>query len=256
VKSYARDGRTASESSPKIVKSNYSPNSAADRKTSSQESTLRIMADKLANSGDEFHNVFAEVNAMMVNSKDSESVNPGGFRSIKISDALPIQVVEYQPGGGDNEILMNDEEVELEITQDSGSITNVLNPEDLPKGCNVVAGANRPFVGANGGTIKNHGTADTDMVPGEGQGRQLKCRWTCADVTRPLISTGVTCDSGYEVLYTDTESLVVPKGSLSKHLKGVMIVQRYVRQGKGLYTTKMRVKAHRASPFTRQSGTD
>jgi hypothetical protein len=67
------------------------------------------------------------------------------------------------------------------------------------------------------------------------------------------MSTGITCDSGYEVLYTATESLVVPKGALSKHLQGVMVVQRYKREGKGLYTTKMRVKAPKSADFPRQS---
>ena len=200
------------------------------------EDTTQNLVDQLANAGEDFHKVYGEINAKMSSRDCNQQVN----------------ILEYKPE--ENEILVNDEEVELEITQDSGAILNVLNPEDLPRGCEVIAGSNRPFVGANGGTIKNHGTADVDMIPEQGQGRQVKCRWTCADVTRPLISTGVTCDSGYEVLYTDKESLVVPKGALSKYLKGVMVVQRYTRQGKGLYTTKMKVKAHKASSFPRPSG--
>jgi hypothetical protein len=35
------------------------------------------------------------------------------------------------------EILLNDEVVELTVTMDSGSIVNVVHPEDLPAGCTV-----------------------------------------------------------------------------------------------------------------------
>ena len=176
-----------------------------------------------------------------------------GSLNAQLDNGQPINVLEYKPEEG--EVLLNDEMVELEVTQDSGSITNVLNPHDLPSGCNIVAGQNRPFVGANGGIIKNHGTSDTEMAQQDGRGKAVKCRWTCADVTRPLLSTGVTCDSGYEVLYTDTQALVVPKGALSKHLAGVLVVQQYTRQGKGLYTTRMRVRAsvHKPADFPRQS---
>jgi len=37
----------------------------------------------------------------------------------------------------ESEILLNDEVVELTVTMDSGSIVNVVHPEDLPSGCTV-----------------------------------------------------------------------------------------------------------------------
>ncbi len=107
-------------------------------------------------------------------------------------------------------------------------------------------------MGANGGTIVNHGVTDTMMTPEPGKGQDVRCRWECADVTRPLVSTGVTCDSGYEVLHTATEACVVPSGTLSKFLGSVNVVQRYTRSGKGLYTTKMQMRAAKPG-FTRQS---
>ena len=72
---------------------------------------------------------------------------------------------------------------------------------------------------------------------------QVRCRWDCADVTRPLISTGITCDSGYEVLHTATQAVVVPERSFSKYLSNINVVQKFERRGNGLYTSKMRMKA-------------
>jgi len=163
-----------------------------------------------------------------------------------------VLVLEYEQD--DDEVLLNEEIVEVEVTMDSGSIRNVMNPEDLPSGCDVQRHAQtKNFVGANGGKIINHGTTETHMQQ-EGSA-QVKCRWDCADVTRPLLSTGVTCDSGYEVLHTSDEAVVVPKGTLSKYLSNINIVQKYERHGKGLYTTRMKMKAaaRPASGFTRQN---
>jgi len=153
------------------------------------------------------------------------------------------------------EILLNEPEIEVVVTMDSGSIVNVIHPEDLPSGCRVEKKPNsKNFVGANGGSITNHGVTDTQMTPETGNGQQVRCRWDCAEVTRPLISTGVTCDSGYEVLHTATEACVVPQGTLSRYLGTLNVVQRYTRKGKGLYTTRMKMKAPK-SGFTRPSTT-
>jgi hypothetical protein len=162
-----------------------------------------------------------------------------------------INVVEYECDEG--EVLLNESEVELVLTMDSGSVVNVMHPEDLPAGCEIQKKENSEnFVGANGGAIINHGMTDTQLTPDTGQGQPVRCRWDCAEVTRPLISTGVTCDSGYEVLHTSTEACVVPKGTLSKYLESINVVQRYKRQGKGLYTMRTKMRAPKSS-FTRPS---
>ena len=137
-----------------------------------------------------------------------------------------VLVLEYAEQEG--AVLLNDEVVELEVTMDSGSIVNVLHPEDLPAGCEVEKrSSTRNFVGANGGVIENHGYADTNMQSIDDKGPEIRCRWDCAEVTRPLISTGVTCDSGYEVLHTKDVAMVVPAGALSSMLANINVVQRY-----------------------------
>jgi hypothetical protein len=166
-----------------------------------------------------------------------------------------VLVLEFDSNEEEGEVLLNEEIVEVEVTMDSGSIRNVMHPEDLPAGCQVERQPNtKNFVGANGGKIENHGTTETHMQDVDG-GQNVRCRWDCAEVTRPLISTGITFDSGYEVLHTPTEACVVPAGTLSKYLANVNVVQRYQRRGKGLYTTKMKMRSagSTASGFTRQS---
>ena len=170
------------------------------------------------------------------------------------AEAPSVLVLEYAEQEG--AVLLNDEVVELEVTMDSGSIVNVLHPEDLPAGCEVEKrSTTRNFVGANGGVIENHWYADTTMTPTDDGGPEVRCRWDCADVTRPFVSTGVTCDSGYEVLHTKDAAMVVPAGSLSSMLANINVVQRYTRTGRGLYTTKMKMRAPKipAAGFTRQS---
>ena len=102
---------------------------------------------------------------------------------------------------------------------------------------------------------KKTGEEGTNMKPTDDKGPEIRCRWDCAEVTRPLISTGVTCDSGYEVLHTKDAAMVVPAGALSSMLANINVVQRYTRSGNGLYTTKMKMRAPKipASGFTRQS---
>ena len=81
-----------------------------------------------------------------------------------------------------------------------------------------------------------------------------------AEVTRALHSTGVICDNSKEVLFTDTEAVVVPKGTFSKFLGSVQRVATYKRKG-GLYVAKLKIRQRaaarkksdngKASPFGR-----
>ena len=78
-----------------------------------------------------------------------------------------------------------------------------------------------------------------------------------ADVTRALHSTGLICDTKKEVLFTETEAVVVPAGALSKFLGSLKKVAAYKRKG-GLYVAKMKIRKRvnpdsaSASPFGRQ----
>jgi len=185
-----------------------------------------------------------------------KAFNSGAKTTTRPNDQETIAIVEFAQEDG--AVLVAEEQVQVEVTMDSGSVVNVMHPEDLPSGCQVQkTNKTKNFVGANGGVIANHGVADTQMSPVEqGNGAEVRCRWDCADVTRPLLSTGVTCDSGYEVLHTSDEAVVVPKGSLSRFLKGdVNVVQRFQRKNKGLYITTMNMRAPKASDFTRPSTT-
>ena len=185
-----------------------------------------------------------------------KAFNSSARTTTRFNDQETIAIVEFAQEDG--AILVAEEQVQVEVTMDSGSVVNVMHPEDLPSGCEVQkTSKTKNFVGANGGVIANHGMADTQMAPVEqGNGAEVRCRWECADVTRPLLSTGVTCDSGYEVLHTSDEALVVPKGSLSRFLKSdVNVVQRFQRKNKGLYMMTMNMRAPKASDFTRPSTT-
>ncbi len=152
----------------------------------------------------------------------------------------------------------DDKGPEIRFRWDCAEVTRPLISTGVTcdSGCEVEKRAStRNFVGANGGVIENHGYADTNMKPTDDKGPEIRCRWDCAEVTRPLISTGVTCDSGYEVLHTKDAAMVVPAGALSSMLGSINVVQRYTRSGKGLYTTKMKMRAPKipAAGFTRQS---
>jgi hypothetical protein len=77
-----------------------------------------------------------------------------------------------------------------------------------------------------------------------------------ADVTRALHSTGLICDTKKEVVFTETEAVVVPAGSLSRYLGMIKRIADYKRKG-GLYVAKMKVRRRispsspKASPFGR-----
>ena len=78
-----------------------------------------------------------------------------------------------------------------------------------------------------------------------------------AEVTRALHSTGLICDTKKEVLFTESEAVVVPAGSLSRFLGAIKRLAEYKRKG-GLYVAKMKVRRRiqssdaKASPFGRQ----
>jgi hypothetical protein len=81
-------------------------------------------------------------------------------------------------------------------------------------------------------------------------------------VCRPLHSVSTICDgpaggvSKKEMLYTDTEAVVVPAGALSKFLAGCKRLATYPRVG-GLYVARVKVRnpnrneAVKSEDFTR-----
>ena len=90
-----------------------------------------------------------------------------------------------------------------------------------------------------------------------GNGQTINNVVQVADVTRALHSTGLICDTKKEVLFTQTEAVVVPAGTLSKFQGTIKKLAEYKRKG-GLYVAKMKVRRRvqpgspKASPFGRQ----
>ena len=157
----------------------------------------------------------------------------------KKEDEPNVNMFEYIDES-DEELNNIMEEVEIEVANDSGSAVHVIGPEELPAKVEVVKSKNsKDFRGAGGDGIKNHGKAEVELVTEDG--RVINNVVQVADVTRALHSTGIICDNSKEVLFTDTEAVVVPKGALSRFLGSVQRVLTYKRKG-GLYVAKMKIR--------------
>ena len=157
-------------------------------------------------------------------------------------------------------LAATDDEVTVEVAQDSGCVCHVCCPEQLPASAIVQKPANgqmRRLVAANNTPIENYGI--TQVVMEQENGTELGGSFQVADVSRPLHSTSQICDSksrrcpdGHEVLFTQTTSIVVPAGALSRFLKHCRTIAEYPRKG-GLYVAKMKLKTPKPeSSFTRQ----
>ena len=114
-------------------------------------------------------------------------------------------------------------------------------------------GVNKNMVAANRGEIKNYGTTKVELVNDED--RVIGNTFMVADVTRLLHATGPICDTGKEVLHMARGAVVVPAGTLSKHLRQTKILAKYGRRG-GLYQGKFKIRVPKpkdgAVPFIRQ----
>ena len=163
-------------------------------------------------------------------------------------------------GEADQLLATTEDEVTVEVAQDSGCVCHVCCPEQLPASAIVQKPANgqmRRLVAANNTPIENYG--NTQVVMQQDDGTELGGSFQVADVSRPLHSTSQTCDSksrrcpdGHEVLFTQKTCIVVPAGALSRFLKHCRRVAEYPRKG-GLYVAKMKLKTPKPeSSFTRQ----
>jgi len=157
----------------------------------------------------------------------------------------------------DMSLMMSDEEVEIWVASDSGAVDHVCGPGHIPASIVLKQPSDgkltRNFISASGGSIKNHGAAEINLVTEDGH--TIASTFQVADVCRPLHSVSKTCDGGHEMLYTSDEALVLPKGVLSKLLATLNVkpVARYVRRG-GLYVAKMKARDKASggvSSFTR-----
>ncbi len=160
-------------------------------------------------------------------------------------DGRPCCPLEYIYDD-DDDIMNIEEEVEITVASDSGCVAHVVSRKELPRTVEVRRpedGRLRNFVGANNSVIKHHGQADVALILDDG--KEVNGTFQVADVTRPLHSTGQTCDENKEMLYTKDMAVVVPAGALSKFLGAVKHIATYKRKPGGLYLAKMKARARR-----------
>ena len=153
----------------------------------------------------------------------------------------------------DEELNAVIEEVEIEVAQDSGSCAHVVGPGQVPSTVEIKKSPTcKNFTGAGGDGIKNHGKAEVMLVMENGE--TVNSVVQVAEVTRALHSTGLICDTKKEVLFTETEAVVVPAGTLSKPMGSIKRIAEYKRKG-GLYVAKMKIRRRvqpgspKAAPF-------
>ena len=160
-----------------------------------------------------------------------------------------VMTMEYEDGDDDDDMIMElDEEVEVHVAADSGSVIHAVGPKDIPGSVRVRPppnGRTRNLVGAGGDGIKNHGEATVQLV--QEDGTVVTSTVQVADVVRPLHSVSKICDEDHEMLYTKTCAHVVPEGALSRFLANINVIAKYPRRG-GLYVAKMKARRPRPKP--------
>ncbi len=147
--------------------------------------------------------------------------------------------------GDEEELMAATEKVNSRPAIDSGSVSNVLNPTDLP--CAVEAKPNtsgRHFAGANNSRIEKYGSCTTRL---ESEHGEVACDWELADVTRPLHSVSQIAGprdgpGKFDVLFNNKRCIVVPPGvveQIARRLQG-RIQAEYPREG-NLYVGDMTI---------------
>ena len=117
---------------------------------------------------------------------------------------------------------------------DSGSCRNVTRPKTLPSGAKVTPNTSgKHCSGAGGEVIEKFGDCVTNI---EGAHGQVGCRWSFADVTRPLHSVNQIAgtyegDGDHDVLFNNRRCVVVPLGVVEAIMQHVDPVAEYHRDG-------------------------
>ena len=135
----------------------------------------------------------------------------------------------------DNSINSAEEELEIQVTIDSGAVDHVIATDHLPSSAEIaeVSGTRvgKTFVAANGLPMQTFGECVLQCRDEHG----TSCSsFAVTEVTRPLQSVSRMCDQGLEVLFTRTEAKV-------RDPKTGRYVAVYPRRG-GLYTRSVKVK--------------
>ena len=156
----------------------------------------------------------------------------------------------------EDDAYMNDvigaavEQVKLWVAMYSGSVDNVVHPDDLPADVRVIPNApgTKHFKGANDSHIERFGTIET-VLQQDGKD-PIRGDWVGADVTRALHSVskvgGKPASPRQDVLFNAEKCYVVAPGVVAKIMEHIKAVAEYDRMG-GLCVAEMAV-----SSFTRQ----
>ena len=151
-------------------------------------------------------------------------------------------------------LMAFNEEIDIEVALDSGSVVHVANPEHLPANAEVVPNTSgRHFNGANASHIENYGTCFTSIRDTK-TGALVDCDWSVAEVVKPFHAvckiTGTVQVPKHDVLFTAGKAVVVPHGHVESILRSVKPLMQYDRQG-DLFVAKLTVFG-----FTRQGTKD
>jgi hypothetical protein len=132
--------------------------------------------------------------------------------------------------------------ITMEVVLDSGAGAHVANRRHVP-GYQVVPSAlsklGAAFVAADGGKIENQGEALLNLVTSDasGNGHAVKADFQIADVTRPLWSVGLICDSGLDVRFRAESASILNK-------EGVEICHFERKHGLYIATVQLENPAH------------
>ena len=145
---------------------------------------------------------------------------------------------------------VEDDEVILEITADTGAVDNVTNPKELPGfpiSESYGSRNGKHFLGAGAERIRNEGEVKLSMEPVDG-GQRLGSTFQAADITRTLMSISKVCDSAPDTKVTfDSRKGVVTRKGRS--------IATFQRKG-GLYVMRVKVKKPKTSTESQPVGKD
>ena len=119
------------------------------------------------------------------------------------------------------------EVTKIGVVLDSGSVTSVIHPTDLPRTVTIVPNVGgRHFKGAGtaGHHIENYGTAKTTLRASP-DAPAIACDWFAADVHRPVHAvvkvTGIVEQPKADVLFFACKVVVVLVGAVDRVLQTV-----------------------------------
>ena len=152
----------------------------------------------------------------------------------------------------DDEILIADwQDLEIEITLDSGCCEHVMDIGDAPGylvGESPGSRRKQNFIVGNGEKVPNEGQVNLNLQANvDGHVSLLSSCFQVAEITRPLMSVSRICDQGLNCTFDDKEARIRDKNGAT--------ICVFERRG-GLYVTTMKLKrpdtGQHSAPFPRQ----